>query len=340
MKKALILFLCFISLSGCTRPALVKKAKIYLGTIVEITVADQDKSIDAINSAIKKAFAEIGRVEALLSRFNPESDISKINSIAWIRPVKVSPETIALLEKSIMFSGLTDGAFDITVYPLMKLWGFVGKDKPGIPEPEQLKEALGKVGYQNINILKQEQSVFLGLEGMSLDLGGIAKGYAVDRAIAVLRQEGIRNALVNAGGDIYALGNRFDKDSLRRWRIAVQHPRKSNAILTTLEIQDKAVATSGDYQKYIEIEGRRFSHIINPDTGFPVEGVPCSVTVLAEDCLTADALATSVFILGPGRGVDLINQLKNTEVIVVGLGDGGKLDISVSRGLKKLRFNQ
>jgi len=172
---------------------------------------------------------------------------------------------------------------------------------------------------------------------MSLDLGGIAKGYAVDKAIVVLRKEGIEAALLNAGGDIYCLGGR---DKNKKWRVALQHPRKKNSILTVLELEDMACATSGDYQKYIQIDGRRYSHIINPKSGYPCTDVPASVTVLAEDCASADALATSIFVLGPKKGIDLINRLENTEAIVVSLQEE-KLDILLSRGLKgKLKFNE
>ncbi len=339
MKKALILFAGFLFLSGCSRVAslpLIKMARPCLGTIVEITVADKDKPRGIVNRAIKKAFTEIERIDDLLSRFKSESDIGRINADAYNRPTKVSPETISLIEKSIMFSQLSDGAFDITISPLMEIWGFEEKHKKHIPTAEQLKQALDKVGYQNIDIIKEEQSVFLAQPAMSLDLGGIAKGYAVDRAIAVLKQEGIESALVNAGGDIYALGGR-DKD--KKWQIAVQRPRKKDTILTVLEIEDRAVVTSGDYQKYIEIDGRRYSHIINPKSGYPCSEVPASVTVLTEDCVSADALATALFVLGPQEGIGLVNQLENTEAIVVSSQEE-KLDILLSRGLKgKLEFN-
>ncbi|MBL7085364.1 MAG: FAD:protein FMN transferase [Candidatus Omnitrophica bacterium] len=332
MKRIALLLIILLFFSGCTKTSapLVKRSQPHLGTIVEITVADQDKPRQFINKAIKKAFAEIRRVEDLLSRFGPESDISRINAQAHKQPTKVSAETITLLEKSIMFSELSDGAFDITVYPLMEIWGLRGEPKKEIPSALQLKEALGRVGYQNINIIKKEQSVFLSLPGMSLDLGGIAKGYAVDRAISILKQEGIKSALVNVGGDIYAWGKR---DKSEGWMLGVQHPREKDTILSVLELENRAVATSGDYQKYIEIEGRRYSHIINPKSGFPCTDVPASVTVLAKDCVSADALATSAFILGPEKGVDLINQLENTEAIIVSVRED-ELDILLSQGLE------
>lgn len=349
MKKISTLFFLFVFLSGCAQPHLVKKVQPALGTIVEITVADKDMPRRVATQAIEKAFAEIKRVEDLLSKFKSESDISRINANAYIRPTKVSSETITLLEKTILFSQLTNGAFDITVSPLMQAWGMRDKQKKRYrPSEKELKEALDRVGYQNIDIIKQKQTVFLTHPGTSLDLGGIAKGYAVDKAIAVLREKGIKNALINAGGDIYAMGTR---DEQKKWRVALQHPRKEGVTLTVLELKDKACATSGDYERYVEIEGNRYSHIINPKSGQPCTAAPASVTVLAEDCLGADALATSIFVLGPEAGVNLINQLKNTEAIVAGLQEGkpclpaaqgqDKLNILLSQGLKgKLKFNE
>lgn len=313
----------------------MKETRACLGTIVEITVADQDKPHKIVKGAMEKAFAEIRRIENTLSKFNPQSDISRINVRAYTQPVEASPETIRLIKKSIVLSQLTDGAFDITILPLMEIWSFSAKDKQPLPETEPLKLALSKVGYQNIKIANQEKAVFLTQQGMALDLGGIAKGYAVDRAVAVLKQEGLKNVLVNAGGDIYALGRHSGNKS---WRIAVQHPRKQEAILAVLELQDRAIATSGDYQKYVENSATRYSHIINPKTGYPCQDLPASVTVLAEDCCTADALATAIFVLGPEKGIELVNRLEGTEAIVVSV-EGRELATLVSQGIEgKIEF--
>jgi len=330
MKKALLLFFVFVLLLGCSDYGLIKKRESLLGTIVEITVSDRDKSPQVIKNAINKAFGEIKRVELLLSRFYPESDISRINADACIRPTKVAQETIAILKKAILFSRLSDGAFDITVFPLAELWGIRQNQRKNAPGHKEIQLALEKVGYQHIDVMKREQSIFLGRPEMSLDLGGIAKGYAVDQAITILKEAGIKSALVNAGGDIYCLGQRKKNSN---WRIAVQDPRKRGAFLTTLEVKDKAIASSGDYENYIEIRGQKYSHLINPKSGYPSRELPAGVTVLASDCLTADALATSVFILGPVQGVKIINQLDGVEAIIASTKEN-KLDILFSRGLK------
>ncbi len=311
-----ILLLSLIFLSGCTQPpaALIRTCRPALGTFVEITVADKDKTPESIHRAIRKAFLEIERIENLLSKYKTNSDISRINKCSGHRSTEVSQETITLIEKSLEFSRLTNGAFDITVQPLVQ----------------------SKAGFSNIKITEQDKSVFLTNPEMALDLGGIAKGYAVDKAVVILKQERIKSALVNAGGDIYAFG--IPQES-KGWQIALQHPRKPDAILTVLEIQDKAVATSGDYQRYVKISGQRYNHIIDPRTGYPCADVPASVTVLAADCLSADALATSLFVLGPQKGIALVNRLENTEAIVTSV-EQDKLNILLSRGLVgKLEFN-
>lgn len=337
MRKILALSIVLLFLAADAEPAQLKKSRVYLGTIVEITITDQDKSRQQINKAIAKAFSEIKRIEDLVSRFKSGSDIGRINSFGHENPVKVTPETIKLIEQSVEFSRLTDGAFDITVYPLIEVWGIEDNGKQQIPPTSQLNQAKDLVGYQNIKVIKEEQSVFLTKPGMSLDLGGIAKGYAVDKAIETLRGAGIKNALVNAGGDIYALGG---KNTNEKWQVALQHPRRKDSSLTVLRLEDQACATSGDYQRYIEIKGERFSHIINPQSGYPCQDVPASVTVLAKDCLTADALATSVFVLGPEKGIELINRLEDTEAIVVSVKDD-TLDVSLSQGLKgRLELNR
>ncbi|NQS99724.1 MAG: FAD:protein FMN transferase [Candidatus Omnitrophica bacterium] len=305
-----------------------------LGTIVEITVTDKEKPQQAKADAIKQAFAEIARVENMLSRFKPDSDVSRINSFAQHEPIKVTPETIRLIEKSNEFSQLTNGAFDVTIQPLTEIWGLATKYREDPPKASQITKALNRVGYQNVKVVKNEQSVAFTQPGMSIDLGGIAKGYAVDMAIQVLKKEGIRNALVNAGGDIYCLGQ---PNQDNKWQIAVQHPRDKNSTLTIIELRDKAIATSGDYQNYIQIKGKRYSHIINPKSGQPCTEVPASVTVLSADCLTADALATSIYVLGPEKGMNLINQLENTEAIIVSF-QKGKLGVRVSAGLQQKRL--
>jgi thiamine biosynthesis lipoprotein len=331
MKKILILLFIMMSLSGCKQETLVKKARPLMGTTIEIIVADSGKSERDVNAAIEKAFSEIKRIEGLISKFDFQSDISRINILGCIQPTEVNPETLNLLESSIAISELTSGAFDITVCPLTELWGF--EDTPGkdVPSALELSRTLKKVGYENIKLDREKSTVSLARPEMSLDLGAIGKGYAVDSAVAVLRQEGIKSALINAGGDIYCLGRR---NKNKKWEIAIRHPRKQEGVLALLKLENQAVATSGDYERYFMIEGERYSHVIDPRTGQPCAAAPASVTVLTDSCFAADALATSVLVLGGTKGIDLINHIENTEAVAVD-ADSDNFSIFFSKGFKK-----
>lgn len=331
MRIRLLVLIGLLCCSGCAREGLIKSSRVALGTIVEITVTDKGKPRQHISEAINEAFDEITRIERTLSKYNPESEISQINSFAHIYPVRVSAETLDIIEKSKKFSYLTNGKFDITIEPLLKLWDYAVKHKDRIPTQEKIHDALQIIGSNNIEIDWQEQSVALPDKEISLALGGIAKGYAVDRAIQTLKFNGIENALVNAGGDIYALGRRSANE---KWRVALQHPRKEHETLEVLELENQAIATSGDYQRYFEVNGNRYSHIIDPETGYPCENVPASVTIIASDCLSADALATAVFVMGAEKGIELINSLDHTEAIVVTV-ENNTLIFLTSSGLEE-----
>lgn len=329
--RVFFLFL-LVFLSGCAGAKDVYVSRPALGTFVEITVSGLNKPEREIREGVNKAFAEINRIERLLSRFIPQSDIGRINTFACREPVKVTAETIRVLEKAIEFSRRTRGAFDVTIYPLLELWGITDKEKSPrhIPAAPQIAQALQKVGYQYIEIAREKNTVFFTREGMTIDLGGIAAGYAVDRAVGILKAAGISSALINAGGDIYALGVK----GKTKWQIGLKHPRRQKEMLTILALQDEAVATSGDYQNFVEIEGRRYSHIVNPRTGYPCADVPASVTVISDDCTTADALSTALFVLGPQEGGELIDKVEGAEAIIVSILDG-KLSAYVSPGIAK-----
>ncbi|HLG31007.1 MAG TPA: FAD:protein FMN transferase, partial [Candidatus Brocadiales bacterium] len=211
------------------------------------------------------------------------------------------------------------GAFDITCGPLCKLWKEVGKS--GIlPTNEALEKILSAVGYEKINLDAEKQALSFQQAGMELDVGGIAKGYAVDEAIKVLKGHGIESALVEAGGDLYTMGT---KPGGELWRIGIQdlnHPDNAETFLGKLKIKDCAVATSGDYQRFVVINGKKYSHIVNPLTGWPVENVP-SVTVIANDALTADALATALSVMGAKEGIELAQSIPGVEALIISLSN-------------------
>ncbi len=283
----------------------LKRTQMIMGTMVEITVIPPD------DEAIKAAFEEMKKVDALMSTYKKNSEVSILNRKGETR---LSAETLQVIREAINFSEITGGAFDITCRPLINLWKKAKKEKV-IPSPEKIREALSLVGYKKI--LLEGDTVRFKQKGMQIDLGGIAKGYAVDRAIEALKRNGIRRALVNAGGDLYALGNGPGGE---RWQVGIQDPRQKNTLLGIIKVKDVGVATSGDYRRYFTIKGRRFSHIVNPKTGQTVQDVPMSVTIIAPDATTADALATGVFVLGPKKGRELIDSLPQVEGMIVSEG--------------------
>lgn len=280
---ALICFLGFFS--GCQQPQLYRDSQVCMGTFVEVI------SPDAQSSRI--VFREIKRVEKLLSKYIPESDISRLNQNG---KATVSSDTFYVLKMAKEFWQASDGAFDITVGPLLEIWGFKEK-KYRLPEPAEIIQTLKLIGTEKVLLDEANNIVTLELPQMRLDLGAIAKGYAVDCAVKELRDNGIKSALINAGGDIYCLGKKFAVP----WQIGVKNPF-SGGVTKTLCLTDKAVATSGDYEQYFTSNQKTYAHIFNPKTGYPAESGVVSVTVIADDCLIADALATSCFVLGKERG--------------------------------------
>ncbi|MCM8795725.1 MAG: FAD:protein FMN transferase [Candidatus Omnitrophica bacterium] len=272
-----------------------------MGTFVEVTSPDK--------RAASIVFNEINRIESLLSKYKEDSQISRLNKLGVLE--NAYPETIYIIRKSREFWLATDGAFDITIGPLMDLWGFSNK-KYVLPREEKIKEILKLVGSDKIILQDKDNVVKFKTLGMKIDLGAIAKGYAVDCAVKKLRKAGIKSCLINAGGDIYCLGENFG----RPWRVAIQDPRKKG-FLGYLELKDKAVATSGDYAQYFIKDQKRYTHILNPKTGYPADSGVVSVTVVADDTLTADALATAIFVLGKEKGEVLAKNFPRVETRII-----------------------
>lgn len=299
-----------------------------MGTVVEITAIDKDK--ENIHKAIEDAFHEIKRIDALMSNYKADSEVSLINHQAGLKPVKVSPHTFHVIKRSLYFSNLTHGAFDITVGPLMEEWKF-DQGATHIPFEKQIKKLKALVNYKDIQLNEMERTVMLKTKGMGIDLGGIAKGYAVDMAIEALKKASIQKALVNAGGDLRALGTKEDG---KPWKIGIRHPMIKDKILAKLEVSDLSVATSGDYERFFEKDGIRYHHILNPHTGYPAKGIR-SATILSREATEADALATSFFALGLKEGMELVERMEAVEAVIV----DDKGEIHISSGLQgKLEF--
>ncbi len=272
-----------------------------------------------------RVFDEIERLEKLFSRSVPESDISNINDNAGQKPVKVSPEVFFVIKEALEYAELSEGAFDPTVAPLTDLWGFFSDQDYRLPEPGEIEDTLQLVNYGLVELDQEEQTVYLPLPGMGLELGGIAKGFIVDQALEILQEEGVKNAYVNAG-DIGLLGTRPDGDP---WRIGVRNPRDEMDMIAVLPLENKAVDTSGDYERFFEEEGVKYHHILDARTGMPAEEL-ASVTVVADTTMAADVLSTVAFILGPQQGFDLIEKKAGAEGIFV----TPELEITYTAGLE------
>lgn len=288
-----------------------------MDTLISIKVYSSDAELG--RKALEEAFAEFTRIGKLTDRFaarnlaNPEiSDVYRINQNAGLKPVQVSEDTLVMLMRSNYFAHLSEGAFDVTVGPLMDLWGF-GQDQYYVPTYRELKSRLALVGYDAIVLDQAKRMVYLPEKGMEIDLGGIAKGYATDMAVQKLRQMGIESAIINAGGNVYALGTKPDGTP---WLTGIQDPRNANKIIAVIQAKDMAVVTSGDYQRYFIRAGVRYHHILNPLTGKPVQEV-ISTTITAPSATDADVLSTTLFVLGPEAGAEFIQQFPNADTVFV-----------------------
>jgi thiamine biosynthesis lipoprotein len=258
-----------------------------------------------------------------MSPWIESSDVSRINRSAGNDGVRVSPETVEVIKRAQEGSKLSDGAFDITVGPLVQLWR-KARERGMPPEMEEVKETLNLVNFTNLKT-HYGGKVSLRKKGMNIDLGGIAKGYAVDRAFELLKGLGYRNLVVNAGGDLRVGGSKPEGP----WSIGIQHPRDPEKIIARISLSDTAVATSGDYEKFFIHQGKRYHHILNPKNGFPAKGCQ-SVTILHKEGITADALATAIFVLGPEKGYALCQKLEGVDCLIV----DKEGDTTLSPGLK------
>lgn len=298
-----------------------------MGSSFDITVVGQNKQ--SCNHSIDLAVAEIRRIEKLISSWDRQSETSALNRQAGKAAVEVSPELYTLIERSLSISRITDGAFDISYAAMDKIWKFDGSVAQ-MPDPARIQNSVKRVGYQNIKLNKPAQTVFLKHKGMKIGFGAIGKGYAADRAKALLQQHQVQAGIINASGDLTAWGKRPNG---KPWKIAITNPLNKHKVFATLPVRNQAIVTSGNYEKYLILNGERYTHIIDPRTGYPSKGL-VSVTILAPKAELADALATSVFVMGKEAGIDRINQLPNIECILV--DDTGKIWTSQNINLKNL----
>jgi thiamine biosynthesis lipoprotein len=288
-----------------------------MGTLTNITVVAGDA--DTAQKSIVAAFEQFKEVERLMSYHDINSKINEINRTAYGTPLKVDESIFQVLNKAVEFSRLTDGAFDITVAPLIDLWN-AAADANELPTKEDIQAAMEKVGSDKLILDPNQKTVQFAVEGMKLDLGGIAKGYAIDKAIQAIQQVGALGAMVDVGGDIRVFGK--PPRNKRYWSIGLQDPQDTSdtilpgSYLLVLKVKDAAVTTSGDYRRFVTIQGQKHSHIIDAATGQSARDMS-SVTIITDTALKADALATAVTVLGLEKGLNLIETLPNTEAILI-----------------------
>jgi FAD:protein FMN transferase len=308
---------------GCTSsPKVYTRSQLLMGTTVEITAVstDEAKAYDAMTAA----FGEIRRLENLLSTYIPASELSRVNQAAGINPVAVSLEVLYVVQEALRIAQLTEGGFNIAIGPAIDLWRVT--DQPRIPTASELGAVRLLIQYENIKWDEKDRTIFLTQKGMRIDVGGIGKGYAADQAEAILRRSGIDNGIIAVAGDIKAFGRKPDRTA---WNIAIQHPRRQDIPLAELDLENEAVSTSGDYERVFMKEGRRYHHILDPMTLQPADRSQ-SVTVVAKQGIFTDALSTGIFVMGPEKGMALLEQLPGVEGVIV----DAQGRVSVSSGLK------
>ncbi|WP_083932932.1 FAD:protein FMN transferase [Gillisia sp. CAL575] len=281
-----------------------------MGSRFEITVVANDSAKG--EKYIDQAINEISRIERLISSWDPNSQTSEINRNAGVKPVKVDKELFDLIQRAIVISKLSDGAFDISYASMDKVWIFDGS-MTQMPDEEIIRNSVSKVGYQNIILDKENRSVLLKLSGMKIGFGAIGKGYAADKAKALLIEKGVVSGIINASGDMNTWGLQPDG---KEWKVAITNPMNKNKAFALMPVSNSAVVTSGNYEKYVTFNDKRFSHIIDPRTGYPTTGI-ISVTVFAPKAEIADALATSIFVMGIEVGLNRVNQLPKIECIII-----------------------
>ena len=312
---------CLLTLlCACTphKEKIYRKSKILMDTVVTVTVVSNSEN--GGGKAIDATFKEMERLEKLFNFFSSESEVSRINKYAGISQVRVSPDTLDILEKALFVSENTGGAFDVTIGPVILLYDFRKKIRP---DESEIRKKLPFVNYKDLAIDRNRATVFLKRKGMLIDIGGISKGYAADKAVETLKRCGIISGLVSVAGDIRAFGLKPDG---MPWKIGVRNPGIPSGsvlvrgglpddVMATLDLRDGAISTSGDYERFFILDGKRYHHILSPKTGHSAKGCR-SVSVITKEGIFTDAFATGVFVLGPEEGMKLLEKMRFDGVIV------------------------
>ena len=307
--KLLLLSSALLFFWGCKKEAMPPQSQLHLGTVCTINLFDQGST-----ELYGQMFQKLKGIEQAFSVNLSDSAVSQINQSAGIAPVVVPQEVIYVLQEALRIAERTSGAFDPTIGPLVDLWD-IGGDNSQVPSQQAIDHARSLVDWRLVEIDSQRGTVYLPKQGMALDLGGIAKGYAADELVAIAQEAGIQQALFDLGGNIYAFGTKADGTP---WRVGVKDPAQpGGSPALALAVQDRSVVTSGMYERFFEQEGIRYHHILNPATGYPVWNDIQSVTIVSKSSLLADALSTSVFVLGREKGLALLES-EDAEGVIIG----------------------
>jgi thiamine biosynthesis lipoprotein len=317
---AALVLLVAVFRSGAAQAEWIYREEAIMGTrcAVELWAVDRRQG----EAAIEAVLADMRRIDALMSTYKPDSEVSRVNAGAGKAPVPVSVELFELLETAQQYSALSSGAFDITYASVGYLYDYRAQQRPDGPA---IAAALPGVDYRQLRLDKPTRTVAFGRPGMRIDLGGIAKGHAVDRGIRILEERGFTHAMVNAGGDTRVTGDRMGKP----WVVGIRHPDRKDEVALRVPLEDAAFSTSGDYERYFDEGGVRYHHILDPRTGLSPHAVR-SVTVIASSATRTDGLTKTVFILGPEEGLRFINSLTDADAIIIA-ADG---KVSYSKGLQ------
>ena len=332
IKKAihthsLLLLVMFWSLTS-TAQALRKRTTLLMGGRFDISIVAKDSLTAEQN--IDTVIAEITRIENLISDWKPDSQVSQVNQNAGIRPVKVDREVFELTQRAIQFSEATKGGFDVSFAAMDIIWKFDGS-MTEMPSPEAIKKSVEKVGYKNIILDSVQSTIFLKLKGMKIGFGALGEGYATDKCRNMMLEKGIKAGIVNGSGDMTAWGR---QPNGKDWNIGMTNPFHPDALFAVVPLNNGAVTTSGSYEKFVVFNGQRYSHIINPATGYPATGL-CSVSVFGPNAETANGLSTSLMVLGQKEGLVLLKKYPDYSCVMI--TDNGKLVKSKNFKIKKFK---
>jgi len=312
---AILLAVITLLFAGCAgvpdapKSVVVKRAQMHMGTLVSITAVAPSDEVARV--AINAGFHEIKRLEQLLSTWRSDSELSQVNQAAGRHPVKVSQETLELVRRSLELARLTDGGFNIAVGPAVEMWSVT--ERQHVPSEAELQQLKLVVDWKSIQVDEVTKTIYLLRAGMRIDVGGIGKGYAADRAVEELKKAGVSGGVVALSGDIKTFGSLPGTDG---FPVGIKHPRREGALLATLELKNEAISTAGDYERFFERDGVRYHHILDPQSLQPARECQ-SVSVVAKEGTVADGLDTGIFVLGPKRGMELVERLPDVEAIIV-----------------------